>query len=232
VRGGTSTTNSAITMVNRCKGERGRHNYRSRYGFENSSSEGDMYSSNEDPYGEYGESFGVGVSTNTRDSTSSKYSTSTSINHCNGERGQHNYRPKNEYNKYSSSEPDYSLDEMPYEASYKTSDHGSSPHARDSAHSPSECLEDLSGEVEPVRMACMVVYHHNIEGSEDEEWEWNAERFECPQPAMCGSPDIEHWRPFPEGENFIQEDDNEDDSKYADDGDENGNYTDNDDGYD
>jgi hypothetical protein len=84
----------------------------------------------------------------------------------------------------------------------------------------------------------MVVYHHNIEGSEDEE------RFECPQPAMCGSPDIEHWRPFPEGENFIQEDDNEDHSEYADDDDdedhseyaddddENGNYTNNDDSYD
>jgi hypothetical protein len=71
-RGGTSTKDSAITTVNRCKGERGRHNYRSRYGFENSSSEGDMYSSNEDPYGEHGESFGVGVSTNTRDGTSSK----------------------------------------------------------------------------------------------------------------------------------------------------------------
>jgi hypothetical protein len=82
-----------------------------------------------------------------------------------------------------------------------------------------------------------------MEGSEDEEWEWNAERFECPQPATCGSPDVEHWRPFPEGENFIQEDDDEnhseyaedddeDHSEYADDDDENGSYTDNDDGYD
>ena len=81
-------------------------------------------------------------------------------------------------------------------------------------------------------MACMVVYHHNIEGSEDEEWRYDFERFECSQPAMCGSPDIEHWRPFPEGENFIQDDDDEDHSEYADDDDENGSYTDNDDGYD
>jgi hypothetical protein len=37
-----------------------------------------------------GESFGVGVSANARDSTSAKYSTSTTINRCNGERGRHN----------------------------------------------------------------------------------------------------------------------------------------------
>ena len=69
-------------------------------------------------------------------------------------------------------------------------------------------------------MACMVVYHHNIEGSEDEEWRYDFERFECPHPTMCGSLDIEHWRLFPEGENFIQEDDNEDHSEYAEDDDE------------
>jgi hypothetical protein len=141
-----------------------------------------------------------------------------------------------------------------YKAPYKTSDHGSSPPARRSARSLREDSEYLSGEVEPVRMACMVVYHHNIEGSEDEEWRYDFERFECPRPTTCGSPDIEHWRPFPEGENFIQEDDDEDHSKYADDDDEdhseytedddedhseyaedddeNGSYTDNDDGYD
>jgi hypothetical protein len=68
----------------------------------------------------------------------------------------------------------------------------------------------------------MVVYHHHMEGSEDEEWEWNVERFECPQPATCGSPDVEHWRPFPEGENFIQEDDDEENGEYTDDNNEDG----------
>ena len=116
-----------------------------------------MYSSDEAPYGVYWESFGIGASTNVRGGTSTKHSTSTTINRCKGERGRHNYRPKNEYNNYSSSEPDYSSDEIPYEAPYetlykapyKTSDHGSSPHARYSAHSPSEYLEESSGEVEP-----------------------------------------------------------------------------------
>ena len=37
-----------------------------------------------------GESFGIGVSANARNSTSAKYSTSTTINRCNGERGRHN----------------------------------------------------------------------------------------------------------------------------------------------
>ena len=79
-----------------------------------------------------GESFGIGVSANARNSTSAKYLTSTMINRCNGERGWHNYQ-----SNYSSSEPDYSLDEMLYEAPYETlyeapyetSDHSSSPPA-------------------------------------------------------------------------------------------------------
>jgi hypothetical protein len=109
-----------------------------------------------------------------------------------------------------------------YEALYKTSDHGSSPPARHSARSLREDSEYSSGEVEPVRMACMVVYHHNIEGSEDEEWRYDFERFECPRPTMCGSPDVQHWRPFPEGEDFIQEDDDEEDGEYTNDDDEDG----------
>ena len=147
-------------MMNRCKGESGRHNYWLRYRFENSSSEGDMYSSDEAPYGVYRELFGIGVSTNARDNTSTKYLTSTTINRCKGEKGRHNYWPNNKYNNYSSSEPDYSSDEILYEAPYETSDHGSLPHAQCSACSPSEYLEESSGEVEPVQMACMVVYHH------------------------------------------------------------------------
>jgi hypothetical protein len=53
-------------------------------------------------------------------------------------------------NNYSSSKPDYSSDEMPCKAPYETSNHGSLPHARYSACSPSEYLEESSGEVEPV----------------------------------------------------------------------------------
>ena len=104
---------------------------------------------------------GVGVSTNARDGASAKYSTSTTINRCNGERGQHNYQPN-----YSSSEPDYSSNEMLYgalyetlyEALYKTSDHGSSPPARHSAPSLREDSEYSSGEVEPVRMRTSVIW--------------------------------------------------------------------------
>ena len=97
-----------------------------------------------------GESFGIGVSANAKNSTSAKYLTSTIINRCNGERGWHNYRPN-----YSSSEPDYSSDEMLYEAPYETlyeapyetSDHGSSPPAWCSACSLREDLEYSLGEV-------------------------------------------------------------------------------------
>ena len=71
-------------------------------------------------------------------------------------------------------------------------------------------------------MACMVVYHHHMEGSEDEEWDWNAETFECPNPARCGSPDEQHWRPFPEGGNYIPGDDEEEDGEYTNDNDEDG----------
>jgi hypothetical protein len=74
-RGGTSTKNAAITTTtNYCKGESGRHKYQPRYRLENSSSEGDMYSSDEAPYRAYRESLGIGVSANTRGSTSTKIS--------------------------------------------------------------------------------------------------------------------------------------------------------------
>jgi hypothetical protein len=102
-RGSTSTKNAAITTMNHCKGESGQHKYRPRYRFENSSSEGDMYSLDEAPYRAYreSESLGIGVSANARGGTSTKISTSTMINHCKGERGQHNYQPKKEYNNES-----------------------------------------------------------------------------------------------------------------------------------
>jgi hypothetical protein len=39
---------------------------------------------------------------------------------------------------------------------------------------------------------------------------------------MCGSPDIQHWRPFPEGENCLKENDEEEDGEYTNDNDEDG----------
>jgi hypothetical protein len=159
-----------------------------------------------------------------------------------GECQQVNHLPvtEYEYDDYSSTEPEPEPDveqSLGGDSGAYSSGDSDPPSGRDS-DAPSAVFSgenEQSQEVIPgsppvpaVQLGCMVVYHHHIEGSEDEEWNYNAERFECPHPAMCGPPDVEHWRPFPEGEDHIQEDDDddEDDGEYADDDDEeDGEYT-------
>jgi hypothetical protein len=133
------------------------------------------------------------------------------------------------YDNYSSStdnesEPEAcNSDKNSYENQYEPNNKYTPSSARNSAGSPSEYLEELSGkEPDTVQMACIRdIYHSRIEendgynpymiykpgpgdgeepfpngiySDEGELWTYDVQSNECDDPPNCGSPTDHHWR--------------------------------------